>query len=224
MIVGIHGRKRSGKDFTADHLVRYGYNKMAFATYLKEGLRYALETNKLDEAFFLTDLDSVLEGKGFDRELALPLTKEAVYKIICSMLEYFGLKQNALLKGLLKMEDCVIVNGKAIKEWSIRAFLKHVATDIVQEIDKNYFAEYLLSQIDYDANTVISDVRFDHEIKVLQELNAVFVSVDSIDPSHDNHISEKCIEIEGAINIFNDKTENFISEIETKLKELICHK
>lgn len=224
MIVGIHGRKRSGKDFTADHLVGYGYNKLAFATYLKDGLKYGLETNGLDESFFGTDLDSVLEGEGFDRELILPITKELIYKIICSMLDYFGLRQDALLKGLLKMEDFIIVNGKPIKEWSIRAFLKYVATDIVQEIDKTYFVKYLLSQINHSSKTVVSDVRFAHEIKALQELNAVFVIVDSIDPSHDEHISEKCIEIEDGINIFNDKTEKFISEIETKLKELICHK
>ncbi|ASD52058.1 deoxynucleoside monophosphate kinase [Pseudomonas phage PspYZU05] len=239
-IIALNGKKRSGKDYMADHLVKeHGFTKMSFASHLKEALIVGLERN-IPESYFGVGYVDVLSGEGYDRDQPINLPTKIVYSVLLDALEYLdiSLSSVAMIDSTIELrstntkilnfvDDTIYINQKPVLEWSIRVLMQQFGTDLVQTYcGKKYWAYQCMQDISSFSTEfnlkkfVIQDLRFDHEVEVLQDKNAAMVFIDTINPTTDSHISEKDLFIPGVINIFNDRTEKFKTEIDKLIKDL----
>lgn len=125
MIIGLAGKKQSGKDTVADYLVaKYGYTKLGFADAVKEMalvLNPLLESNDCDWADYLVDIVNDIgweEAKKFKavRKYLQTLGTEACRNILGE-----NVWVDALLTKIdqLDLRDVVIKDVRYVNEWSV---------------------------------------------------------------------------------------------------------
>lgn len=138
MLIGLVGRRGTGKDTIAHHLVtQYNFRNRKFAGPLKEALKVLFCLN-----------DAHIEG---------PL-KEVVHPM-------WGVSPRAMMQFF----------GTNIMQTHIQELLPHIG--------REHAVQRLLMEMDADihsginANTVVSDVRFQHELDALLKRGAVIVQI-----------------------------------------------
>ncbi|ARW57574.1 deoxynucleotide monophosphate kinase [Kosakonia phage Kc304] len=196
----IVGKKRSGKDTTADYInEHYKTLKWQLAMPIKYALYIAWQRTHMNELYELRGED--WEGQGIDREMILPVNNEDVFDILCESIEVlhevFNFRHS---KYDSKVQDAIssVLNNN-VEEWSIRRLMQTLGTDVVvNKLDCMYwvklFAENYLDNFysGYDYY-IIPDVRQVHEIDTLRAMGATIVHVvrpETDQSNKDSHITE----------------------------------
>ena len=196
----IVGKKRSGKDTTADYInEQYKTLKWQLAMPIKYSLSRGWERSGLNDIYQLCSDD--WEGTGIDREMTLPINNEDVCVILNAAIdtlhEVFNFRYT---RYDTKVQDAIssVLNNN-VEEWSIRRLMQTFGTDVVvNKLDCMYwvklFTENYLDNFysGYDYY-IIPDVRQVHEIDTLRAMGATIVHVvrpETDQSNKDQHITE----------------------------------
>ncbi|QPB12448.1 hypothetical protein [Providencia phage PSTCR6] len=210
ILIGLTGRKRSGKDTAAEVILDQDKGeKIAFADLLKRTLAENWDPK------YGVDLEyDDFDGKGYDREKVLPITNQQVIEYM-----YNCVKQLEKHHGLTGWYNFQSIN---INEPTIRKLLQTLGTDIVVTIDKSFWVKAVVDRlvksiIEGDKNVfVVTDLRQKHEIDVIRGLGGKIIHLQRPNTSSDPHITEQPLPIlSGDYVIRNDSTLNdFIEKVE----------
>jgi hypothetical protein len=173
-VLGLGGKKRSGKDTSADILVKeFGYTKLSFGDDLKH----------LCQAMTGIPLKNFYEESLKDTKFSSPLVlnKTDLYN---NILDYFN-----------KTESLFQPTDEKIAFSSPREIMQVIGTDIVRKtlFDNNFWITFLSNKIkQIETPVVIADMRFSHERKFIKELGGITCRIkrEEADGSGDSHSSE----------------------------------
>lgn len=198
MIIGLCGLKRSGKDTTADYLVEnYGFLKYSLADPMKKAIK---------EIFLFNDEQLWGDKKEvIDRRYGV--TPRQILQVFGTELMQYDIHEH--------LPDLKIQKRKM---W-VERFRKWYTSFL------SYFAQtYEMTGEDLAPPIVISDVRFPHEVEVLEEMGAKIVRVVRypLPGNDDKHISEtEQLEIEEDYTLYGmDNIPTLYKEIDKLMKEL----
>jgi len=167
MIVGLFGKKQTGKTLLSDELVRVGFLKISFAAYLKDLI---CRLYQLSEEW---TTDEVLK----EMILEDPLTF------------------NDFHMSLIEKENSVQVFNRNHQIFrTVRQALQYIGTDILRGIDPQFHVNKLASRLDIHKNYVIPDGRFKEEVDFLESIKALCIYI--VRPGNkiqDMHASENSI-------------------------------
>ena len=192
MLIGLIGKKQTGKDTVADHLVRkYGYQRYSLADPMKVACR---------NIFLMSD-EQLWGDQKEEVDLRYNTTPRKILQVIGTELFQYDIYNHIPeMKGGVPPRELWI---NRFKLWYNRL------------IDPNC---KVIQRHAFDV--VVSDVRFPHEAKVIKELGGMLVKV--LRPSEnsviDGHASEQEMDgIEFDYLIINDET---IRELHMKIDKL----
>lgn len=194
MLIGITGKKRSGKDTFASLISELSNDDITiykFAQPLKKAIKYGFDEVVPELGITFEDLD----GDGIDREKQI-ISNEEAGMIFVSANYYLGIP-------ILSSDVFLAMTNIKIKDtsYSIRELLQVYGTDIVRELYRDdYWIEcakqkYLSRETKH---MIITDCRFDNEIKLIEYFNGRLFHVvrdyDDINKTTtEKHISENGI-------------------------------
>lgn len=202
MIIGITGKKRSGKDTAAIMLAETlaardlkTVHIMKYADALKHAIFDGINKTRPFE-FTFEDIDG---ATSYDREEQCFTTFEAI--AICTQanryLELPYSMDEVVHEFFVERDDSFYGNPTF---YSVRELLQYYGTEIVRnKHDDNFWVNSTIKKAleisDLNTHVIITDVRFDNEIKVIQENNGKVFSIvrDSANMESDSHISESGI-------------------------------
>lgn len=220
-LIAIVGRKRSGKDTSADFILNHvNGTKYMLAGPIKEALCKAYNMLALESKSGVELSFDDFNGFGVDREAPIVISNADATALFREALTW--LKIN---KKLCAGPDVNIMVNR--EPWSIRRMMQTLGTDIVVDTyDEQFWSrcmmeEYFNSLKKGDEVFIVTDVRHPHEIAVMRSLGAqiIFVEKDDLNTSTDNHRSELGLTpIEGEQVIHNDGS---LAELEQKVLKLI---
>lgn len=178
MIIGITGKKRSGKDTIGEYLENvHGFKRLSFAKPLKDVVNKYLGVKSYSE---------------LDRE------EEQTFRMwntgVFSAGEELGLDKSKLLMRTLEVFEPFATNhtdNYTIYRMSYRQVLQLFGTDVCRSLQDDIWIAKTLRKIDCDKNYVITDVRFDNEATALKQVGARIVQVVRNGFIGDSHVSEK---------------------------------
>lgn len=219
MIIGITGKKRSGKDafasFLATHVIESGkeVSVKKWAGDLKFDVLNSMRENGY-ENFTMKDLD----GEGCDREQKIFSRSEAVRIIIGTA----GVINAGINEEARKVMYILMTNPYA--RASIRELLQWYGTDIMRNLhsDSYWVDRVINSTHDVDV-TIITDCRFDNEVDAVHSQGGVVVNVIRESLQEDetsSHISENGISpklYDEFIDVLNNST---LEELNKSTKSL----
>ncbi|AGN30375.1 dNMP kinase [Vibrio phage nt-1] len=198
MIIGINGQKRSGKDTVAE-ILKESHSDNAyiykFADPIKEGLFIKLK----EYGYEYADIDG---QNNFDREVPTFTFDEAV-EIVLTCCEYAKVDAdyNYVYYSLLRHTGL----------FSIRDLLQMTGTDVARSLDDQHWINYARNKYNElvfnNPNLVfiITDVRFENELQLVQELGGTMLQVTRDGSLASNHISDTELgHINDAIQIDNN--------------------
>lgn len=227
MIIGISGKKRSGKDTVANmlehHLGCENVNIIAFASPIKECLLYALSSQtgerltKEKRRFTMDDLN----GIGYDRETFFngDYTDTDVYRILLNALFYADVKfkfDETIVNNLVLL--CSIYSQT--ENLSIRRLMQIIGTDIVVTAQQDYWVYSAMSRMKSDRHNIFTDVRQQHEMDALRKLDAKIIFVQRLNTNtNDTHITEIGLQpLDSDVIIDNNET---LEHLQQQIKELL---
>jgi len=197
MIIGLQGKKRSGKDtvasFFPDTFVRY-----AWANPIKELLTYATEVD-----FFID------EDKETVKEYHI------AYEVLAN---YFNLEYYIIEDVLSELSEGVayVTGTILVIESSKRKLLQFVGTEIGRELCGKDFWINKLPVTTKDM--VVTDIRFQSEVDKVRELGGIILTVERPGlESTDPHSSEQLPNI-GDFTMYNDGT---LDDLKTKVEDFL---
>lgn len=180
MIIGITGKKRSGKDTTGEYLVDVrGFTKLSFAKPLKDVVSKYLGANSVDES----DREDIQDFRMWDSG-------------VIAAAKQLGLPQDKLLyKTLEVFEPFSTLRTDSFTEYRMtyRQVLQLFGTDVCRALQDDIWVSYTINKIlkDTSKNYVITDTRFDNEAIALKEIGGRIVQVNRRGFVGDSHKSEK---------------------------------
>lgn len=240
-LIFIIGKKRSGKDTTADYLAdNYNTKKFQLAGPIKDTLAQCWNPGLKDRTGIDLTRD-MFEGKGYDREQILLLNNKDVidymtncvyhllrYKLKAAKRENgFFVHDNGDFSFTGKSKIEALIN-KNTKPWTVRRLMQTLGTDIFCDmVDRMYWLK--LFAIDYVDSFhddldfyIVPDTRQDHELDAARAMGATVIHVvrPGNESSQDTHITEAGLPIrDGDIVITNDGSlEDLYSKIEKVIK------
>lgn len=164
MIIGLGGRKGSGKSLLSSQLVNKGFIKISFADHLKNILS-KLYSIPISDFYNQDKKEEIVENPWkWNKEKSLQLSK---------------------------LTDLPILFEKEIDFLSIREMLQIIGTDIIRKYDSNFHVKKLLLSINPNNNYVCDDFRFKNELDALKSYGAFtffIIRPNNFDIS--NHLSE----------------------------------
>lgn len=186
-IIGLAGRKESGKTELALICNEYGYKTISFATPLKTLIANLLgitikqvnELKKVNNTYVLQNMDLVF----LSQETDIPLD--------------------------IVKEKC---GEKSFK--NTREIMQYIGTDLIREYNPNWHVNKTKETIllDKEQSYVIDDVRFPNERKMIEELGGTcwFIVRPKLD-NVSNHLSETALKWQEFENIIiNDKSLEYL--------------
>lgn len=197
-IVGIVGKKRSGKDTIANYLkTNHDYNVIALAGLIKE----SLINTELGDYISLDDINGLTK---FDREEPFIIDKEFLTTIIIDAIMYADhVCEFSSLSDIINKTKTVFSNLDMKSGISIRRLMTLFGNDIVTTVDPYYWTECVIQRMINSTSThwVISDIRLFDEREFLFKisnhnnfpLQFVYVNRPDIE-SVDTHITEMGLE------------------------------
>ena len=202
IVIGLHGKKRSGKDtfasFLAQHLKDKRVARTAFANPLKQMLTYISGVDFFSE-----------EDKETNQVFTINLTKFQEYTdLLLDVSVFYQLDEFALLEGF---DTLYIYTSK-------RKLMQFFGTDICRKYKGDL---YWVNKLDVppDADVlIVTDVRFQSEVDKIKSLGGILVEI--INPlieSTDTHSSENAVlpsdwEVynSGSLNDLNGEAYRFV--------------
>ncbi|QIW90261.1 deoxynucleotide monophosphate kinase [Vibrio phage V05] len=198
MIIGINGQKRSGKDTVAQAIQdihsdnAYIYK---FADPIKEGLYIGLK----EYGYEYADIDG---QNNFDREVPTFTLDEAI-ELVLTCCEYANVDAD--------YDYVYYTLLPHTKLFSIRDLLQMTGTDVARSLDDQHWINYARNKYNElvfknpDLVFIITDVRFQNELELVQELGGTMLQVNREGSLASNHVSDTELGfIEGAIQIDNN--------------------
>lgn len=186
-IIGLAGRKESGKTELALICNEYGYKTISFATPLKTLIANLLgitikqvnELKKVNNTYVLQNMDLIFLSK--ETDIPLDIVKE----------------------------KC---GEKSFK--NTRELMQYIGTDLIREYNPNWHVNKTKETIllDKEQSYVIDDVRFPNERKMIEELGGTcwFIVRPKLD-NVSNHLSETALKWQEFENIIiNDKSLEYL--------------
>lgn len=164
MIIGISGKKQSGKNTVG------------------KILQILLQDNTLSNEEIKNILNSENEKSSKYKLVAFADKLKQISSILlnCNVSCFESEKfKNSLLPSNISTND---------KVKTYRQFLQYVGTDLFNQINPNFWINLLFNEI--DDNCIITDVRFKKEINEIKKKNGIVLRVISNRHLEDNHISE----------------------------------
>lgn len=194
-LIAIVGKKRSGKDTTADYVISQNGTKWQLAGPIKEALYKAWIRQDLPHNLTLENFD----GQGYDREKTLIMNNTEAYILLVDALEWLKQQYNLDLPNqdmVRKIIEFHTLNN--VEPWTVRRFMQTLGTDIVcTEFDsmfwiKTFACDYLDNLYSGYKYYVVPDVRQKNELDSLRAMGAtiIFVERDEANHSTDTHITE----------------------------------
>lgn len=202
MIIGLVGKKRSGKDTVADHLVRrHDFIKYSLADPMKKAVQ---------EIFLLSD-----EQLWGDRKESLDARYNTTARKI---LQVFGteLFQYDIYKHIPEMKKKVPPRKLWINRFKLWYRWKQNSTPIHS---LNALNEFTVGA-ELDIDVVISDVRFPHEVEEIKKLDGIIIRIyNELCKDLDKHPSEtEMNDIKHDFMLFNN---NAIKDLYKSIDKLI---
>lgn len=238
-LVFLIGKKRSGKDTTADYLAeKYKTKKFQLAGPIKSALAvcWSFGLTKNTGIYLTTD---EFEGINYDREQILLLNNTDVKDYMVRCVEYllnnhlktsnpsfYMNKDNLCQAGVDKISN--IINSNT-KPWTVRRLMQTLGTDIVCNlVDRMYWLKlFAINYVDSFHDDldfyIVPDTRQDHELDAARAMGAMVIHVvrpEQESLQKDTHITEAGLPIrDGDIVITNDGSlEDLYSKIEKVIK------
>lgn len=227
------GKKRSGKDTTADYIMdNYNAIKAQLAYPIKEALHHAFSVVQYHYSDIQKLTRDQIEGIDYDREQNLFLDKKRVVAIMLAAMawlseqKYLCATYNGLPMNSVERDVERVINNIE-DDWSVRRLMQTLGTDIVVDcFDKMYWVKWCMDE--YADNFekynyfIVPDVRQEHEISFARAMGATIVHVVRPDQEikKDSHITERGLPVmPGDIVITNDGSlEELYKKIDKVLK------
>lgn len=233
-LIFIIGKKRSGKDTTADYISEnYSTAKYQLAGPIKDALAHAF---KFVPTYAGKITRSQCEGVNYDREQNLNLDREEVVRLMVRALYY--------LEGSLPIPGVYYEKGEVLEiterkirdvinsiedEWSVRRLMQALGTDLVVNVfDRMYWVKlFSITYLDkFSGNFdyfIVPDTRQDHELDAARAMGATVIHVvrpELVYSKIDTHITEAGLPIlKGDTVITNDGSlEELYEKIEKAIK------
>ena len=188
-IIGVCGRKESGKSVIGSVCRQYGYHVIRFAEPLKRLISQLIDVEREN----LDALKTEVKNYTFNED----------------KIKFLSDSTNIPLEFVREK-----IEGKTFP--TVRDLLQVIGTDLIRAYNTNWHAdkvrEYLTSEENKDKNFVIDDVRFPNEREVIESLGGecwfiVRTRVDNVS----NHASEISLRWQDFENIIvNDKSEEYL--------------
>lgn len=199
-IIGLHGKKRSGKDTCANFIKKYkGYDIYSLANPIKEAISYATELS-------IDDLNGVnIDRDNYFIEISLNQFHNMLYYL---HMNYESLSLHELITAFSIVE-------KSDRIYSIRKLMQYLGTDVMVNVRTNY---WLSNLINLTKNTIVSDIRQLHEIDFIRKCGKmIFINKDT--RLYDDHITERgLIPNDGEIILDNNGT---LEDLELNIKKIL---
>ena len=169
MLIGISGKKLSGKNEVADML--------SFLLFKKGTYQQYKEAKDIRQTF--------LRAKDYkNAELTLPNIHSFATNLkkclaVCTGIDFH------------ELEDRNVKSSKI--SWlgiSYRKLLQEFGEGIRQTVDKNFWVDSLLSQYDDSKNWIISDVRYVEEANAILDRDGILIRINRDTGFDDIHVSE----------------------------------
>lgn len=229
-LIGIVGKKRSGKDTTADYILEKDGFKHQLAGPIKEALSYAWARLQYDNKMTCLTEDD-WEGKGdYHREKPLIINNEQARQVLAKALRYCELEWNLKSNGcdIIDVLDMITLNN--IEVWTMRRFMQTLGTDLVcTHIDSMFWIKlFAIKYVDMLSSGhnyfVVPDIRQQNELDTLRAMGATIIHVvrEDSDQVKDTHITEAgLLPSIGDVVIENDGT---LEELYQKIEGVLCQK
>lgn len=169
MLIGISGKKLSGKNEVADML--------SFLLFKKGTYQQFREAKDIRNTFLKAE-DYI------NAELTLPNIHSFASNLKKCVAVCTGINFHDLEDRNVKSSE---ISWMGI---SYRKLLQEFGEGIRQTVDKNFWVNSLLSQYDNSKNWIISDVRHIEEANAILDRNGILIRVNRNTGSNDTHISE----------------------------------
>lgn len=208
MIIGIHGKKRSGKDTVAKMLIdKLGFESYALADPIHRSLHQALSRElSLNDVKGFTSYDRDRGRYGFKR--AKGILMKAVH----------------FLNHSCKFEDYAAIQKRIARlpyraYWSIRNLMQCLGTDVVVYVEPDYW----LKRVPLNKHIIITDIRQQHELDYFRKNNAKLIFVYRDTNLCDNHVTEKGLDPDVSKDTIIDNNKS-LAELEYSVEQFIRQK
>lgn len=169
MIIGISGKKGSGKNEVADML--------SYILFKGETYKQFRETQDIRNTF--------LKVKDYkNAELTLPNIHSFAANLkkclaVCTGIDFHKLEDRNVKSSEISWMDI-----------SYRKLLQEFGEGIRQTVGKNFWVDSLLSQYDNSQNWIISDVRYVEEANAILDRDGILIRINRDTGFNDIHVSE----------------------------------
>ena len=184
MIIGIAGKKGSGKDTLAELFVANGFKRYAFADHLREA---ASKIFKIDIKYFQ---DADLKDKPFKKKKLFRGYKNTPIRMdLRCRIDFVNYFKDVYDFNL--MNHLEVFHGVEFE--APRDILQFIGTTVCRGLIRDDFhVRYVFKQIaeDHAKNYVISDARFANERAAIEKTNGINILVRRPSTLADSHISE----------------------------------
>ena len=185
-LIGITGRKRSGKDSLATIIKDYSreeYTRVSFADPMRQ----------IMEEVCLFPRPYNYETMKEEPVLVLDTTESFFKPMVVKMLSYNADNPDEIHKNGIKFMKFSLQFNK--RRFSPREFLQKLGTEFGREqLGENIWVDMLISSLDKEKSYIIPDVRFDNEAEAIRKAGGKVIKVirPSLEegPVEDNHSSE----------------------------------
>lgn len=219
MLIGIHGKKRSGKDTTASIIEDLTCTDQEFKRYaLADPIHRALRIGFCDNGWEL----SVQDVKGmtnWSRDTPLRLSHDLCDEIMWSAIEHLFFYWKAFPnEDLGKIKDLMFeVIEDAGPSWCFRDFMQKLGTDIFVKYKKDIWLNHVPDL--NTSNVILSDIRQQHEIDYVREHGVMLFVYSDREMRDDTHITEQGLEpLDGEYIIYNNGS---IEDLENHVKDFL---
>ena len=204
MIIGLVGKKQSGKTTAAEISRKLGYIPLAFADAIKK------TTSKIFNIPLAVMNDPVAKES---MQLSIELNDKSIKDFLWALsASYVPMHPDTITEAVAKYKGPDMV-------YTPRQLLQVLGTDLVRDcVDENYWLESLASSIKPGGKYAIHDVRFQNEIEFIQKRfngKVIVIERPGID-NIDSHISEQFQPTNYDFKINNNGSlVSFINEVKT---------
>lgn len=238
-LIFLIGKKRSGKDTTADYISeKYNVAKFQLAGPIKDCLASCWNP-ALTTSSGVSLGRKEFEGIGYDRETILLMSNKEAYdymiRCVYHLLRilkvedrnqgFWTYRDELAVKAVSQIQNLINSN---VEPWSVRRLMQTLGTDIMCNMaDRMYWVKlFSLDYLDkfhdgYDYY-IVPDTRQDHELEAARAMGATVIHVvrpETESSQKDTHITEAGLPIrEGDIVITNDGS---LEELYAKIEKVI---
>jgi hypothetical protein len=210
-IIGISGRKQSGKNTVANYINGQvlSSREMIKSFYIDSDGKLIVETTDSNGQIGFGEFDVTRKDKTFveyaHKELwpyikvyhfADPLKEMAINIFGIEPQLVYGTDEDKNKQTHLLWENMPIANGR-VGNITSREFLQHFGTNIIRKLYNNAWVNATINKIIYEDSeiAIIPDVRFPNEVEAIQKNGGVVIRL-TRDLHHSDHESEVALDKE----------------------------